>query len=96
MEVLGVSSAASPYGSLALKRPVDAPLPAAPQEQAPQRAPQASPAADQLPKQKQVLVEPIARFAFGYTFVNPETREIVQKWPVQRAPEPGARVDATL
>jgi hypothetical protein len=96
MEVLGVSSAASPYGSPAPKRQVEATTPAAPVGDAPKDAPLQSLAVEPLPQQKQVLVEPIARFSFGYTFVNPETQEVVQKWPVTKVITPGTRVDAIL
>jgi hypothetical protein len=97
MEVLGLSNAASPYGSTPPKRQAEASPPAdSTPRAAPSDAPLKSLAIEPLPKQKQVLVEPIARFSFGYTFVNPDTQEVVRKWPIEKVVTPGARVNATL
>jgi hypothetical protein len=93
MDVLAVSSAASPLTSLALKRPVEAPKPAEQGADEPPRAPKDTPVAREVFQQKQLLIEPVQRFAYAYTFVDPETREVVAKWPVEQVIQPGERVE---
>jgi hypothetical protein len=94
MDVLGLSNAAAPLELKPLKRPDDASPPAAPvaAKAADAAANDAAPA--KITQKTQLIVEQIDRFTFAYTFFDPETLNVVSRWPATRGgTNPGDVVD---
>jgi hypothetical protein len=101
MDVHGVSHAAAPLEPKASKRPVDAPPAASPTAAAAEDARVKAPAPAQISQKTQLLVEQLDRFTYAYTFLDPDTGDVVSRWPQTRTAgehgrktPPGHLVDA--
>ena len=102
MDVLGVSNAAAPLEPKAPKRPADAPPATSPTAAAAEDARVKALAPAQISQKTQLLVEQVDRFTFAYTFLDPDTGNVISRWPQSRETggheghrPPGTVVDAT-
>ena len=91
MDVLGVSHAVAPPEPKAPKRPIDAPPATSPTAAAAEDARAKAPAPVQISQRTQLLVEQLDRFTYAYTFLDPDTGDVVSRWPQTRDAAQGAR-----
>jgi hypothetical protein len=71
--------AAPPHSAHAPRRPADAP-------EAPRREtkrPERSAAPAELPSKTKVQTEQIAKYAYGYTFIDADTEQVVGRYPAE-------------
>jgi hypothetical protein len=84
--------AAPPQSALAPRRTADAQI--ADRAPEPRRERASAPAA--LPSKTMVKAEQIAKYKFGYTFIDAETAQVVGRYPAEPFVASNARISKTI